>query len=94
MDITQTLAQIGRQNLAAISGFRHSVQDGCLILPVSHGYSVSVELDEASDTYNVRRVFTRGGRHWLKGEARYVHAEQLSETCYRASCFYDEWDES
>lgn len=94
MDITQTLAQIGRQNLMAISGFRHSVQDGCLILPVSHGYSVAVELDEVRDTYNVRRVFTRGSRSWVKGEARDVHAEQLSETCYRASCFYDLWDEA
>jgi hypothetical protein len=92
MDITQTLAQIGRQNLMAISGFRHSVEDGRLILPVSHGYSVSVELE--NDTYNVRRLFKRGGRVWVKGEARGVYAEQLSETCYRASCFYDEWNES
>lgn len=73
---TSQLRQIGRMNIAAISGGR----------VIRNGYSVTVDLD-ASDTYVVRRVFKRGAKTWIKGERTYVYFDEVGETAYQASCF-------
>ena len=80
------LLQIGKHNLMAISGFRFTVRDTGVTLPVGHGYRVTVDL-AADDTYTVRRVFERGGKCWLKGQESGVYAEQLGDSAYRASCY-------
>jgi hypothetical protein len=85
-----TLAQIGRMNVLAISGGRVQSNADTLVLPVAHGYSVEIDLD-ASDTYNVRRVFTRAGVRSVKGERTDVYCDELGEVAYRASCYHDEW---
>lgn len=90
MDIATTLHQIGRGNLLAISGGRYKQMDGCVLLPVAAGYYVSIEL-EPNDTYTVRRMFKRGAKVWKKGEVTDVYCDELGETCYRASCYHDEW---
>jgi hypothetical protein len=93
MDYSQAnecLAQIGRINVACISGGLFRVIDGTLVLPVSNGYSVEIDLDP-SDTYTVRRVFRRSEKRWVKGEVDYVYCDQIGEVAYRASCFRDDW---
>lgn len=86
------LEQIGRMNLLAISGGRiKRTGDTTLVLPVYYGYSVEVEYLAGSDTYTVRRIFVRGMKRWVKGEATRVHCDELGETAYRASCYLDEW---
>lgn len=82
-----TLSQIGRMNIFAISGGRVRTLGETLVLPVSNGYSVEVDLDEGSDTYTVRRVFTRSGKRSIKGEQTYVYCEELGEIAYQASSF-------
>lgn len=94
-DMAQVLrAQIGRMNMMAISGGRLWLTDGSVVLPVSNGYSVVIDLD-ASDTYTVRRVFRRGTKVWTKGERTNVYCDEVGEVAYYASCFrsYDaeEW---
>lgn len=89
--------QIGR-NIYGISGGR--VLGSChgISLPVSNGYSVTVQLD-ADDTYVVRRVRTvrKNGVPVVRlyGERTNVYCDELSEVCYYASCFRsydaDEW---
>lgn len=59
-------------------------------LHCGNGYRVYIYL-HGSDTYIVQRIYRRGSREWVKGEARDVYAEQLSETVYRAGMFRDEW---
>jgi hypothetical protein len=86
-----TLQQIGAGNVLAISGGRWKINGvGDLILPVAAGYSVEIAYD-ASDTYTVRRVFTRGIKRWVKGEMSYVYCEDVGEAAYRASCYLDAW---
>lgn len=88
------VAQIGRLTVCAISGGRVSYivndewdeTDG-IVLPVSNGYSVEVVLDRGRDTYVVRRVFTRGGKRWVKGERTDVYADEVSDVAYFASSF-------
>lgn len=85
------LHQIGSLTVAGISGGRWSVNAvGDLVLPVAAGYSVEVAY-AADDTYTVRRVFSRGIKRWVKGEAASVYADQLSEVAWYASCYHDEW---
>ena len=85
--------QIGSLTIAAISGGRSAPlfdEDGVVFglrLPVGSGYSVEVELDYGSDTYVVRRVFTRAGKRFVKGEIDYVYADQVSDVAYAASSF-------
>jgi hypothetical protein len=79
-------AQIGPRTILAISGGRVHVRDTGVTLPVSNGYRVTVDL-AGNDTYTVRRVFTRAGKTWVKGERVDVYAEQVSEVAYQASCF-------
>lgn len=93
MDFTTTLNQIGRMNVLAISGGRvrarrePGADTDTLVLPVGAGYSVEVDLDVASDTYTVRRMFRRGGKAFPKGEATNVYCDELGEVAYQASCF-------
>lgn len=95
-DPRETLAQIGKMNLMAVSGLRWSTSGKGsevfrLHLPVGHGYRVDIEL-AANDTYTVRRVFKRGSTEWVKGEQSEVYFDQISEVAYYASCYvsYDE----
>jgi len=84
------LDQIGRATVLAISGGRvlpRAAGDG-VILPVAHGYSVEVIL-AANDTYTVRRVFTRGGKQWIKGAVCGVYCDRVGEVAYLASCYSD-----
>lgn len=86
--VATMLEQIGRRNLAAISGLRVGVYDDTTVsLPVGSGYSVEVEYVPGVDLYDVRRVFRRGLRSWVKDQWHGVYAEQLGEVAYRASCF-------
>lgn len=85
-DTDTVIAQIGRMNIAAISGLRVGRRATGITLPVGSGYSVTVDLDW-NDTYTVRRVFKRGPKVWLKGEQRNVYCDEVGEVAYRASCF-------
>ena len=86
--------QIGTGNIMAISGLRVYDTGHGVILPVSHGYTVIVDL-MLNDTYRVRRLFHRGTRVWLHGEAREVDCERVGEVARMAACFEsydaDEW---
>lgn len=85
-----TLAQIGRMNVLAISGGRTRTDGDTLILDVAHGYSVEIDL-ESNDTYTVRRVFTRVGNRFVKGERSDVYCDEVGEAAYRASCYHDDF---
>lgn len=85
-DARQLAQQIGPMNLAAISGLRVIVRETGITLPVSCGYSVTVDL-AADDTYTVRRTFKRGAKVWIKGERTGVYYDEVGEVAYRASCF-------
>lgn len=84
-----TLAQIGRMNVLAISGGRVLQNGETLVLPVGAGYSVEVDLDEGSDTYTVRRVFTRGAKRFVKGTLERVYCDEVGTVAYQASCFHN-----
>jgi hypothetical protein len=87
----ELVSQIARMTLLGISGGRVTRRETGITLPVSNGYGVTIDL-AAGDTYTVRRVFTRAGKTWVKGERTNVYAEEVSEAAYYASCFrsYDE----
>lgn len=85
-DSTELLGQIGRMNVAAISGGRVLRRETGVTLPVGRGYSVTVDLD-ASDTYTVRRIYKRGAKVWVKGERTDVYCDEVGEIAYVASCF-------
>ena len=85
-DVNELLAQIGRMNVICISGGRVEPRATGVTLPVGAGYKVTVDL-AFDDTYTVRRVFKRGDKTWIKGEAIMVYADQVGEVAYRASCF-------
>lgn len=87
-DFPTTLAQIGHGNVLAISGGRARRDGHTLILPVAHGYTVEIDLD-ANDTYTVRRMFTRAGKRFVKGEITDVYCENIGDIAYRASCYHD-----
>lgn len=90
----ETLRQIGRMNVFAISGGRAVRTTHTLILPVRYGYKVVVSV-AGNDTYTVRRLFVRGTKVFLHGERTEVYCEQLGDVCYYASCYVsydaDEW---
>lgn len=89
------LAQIGRGNVAAISGLRVGrliCQDddgrpdyfGGVVLPVANGWAVHVGL-AWDDTYTVRQVF----RGKVRQEWTGVYCDVVGEVAYRASL----WEE-
>jgi hypothetical protein len=82
----QLIAQIGRMNILATSGGRVGTRSTGITLPVSNGYSVTVDL-APNDTYTVRRVFKRGSKVWIKGEMRDVFCEDIGDIVYYAGCF-------
>ena len=93
-DARTLVQQIGMRNVMAVSGGRVYDTGHGVILPVSHGYKVVVDL-MAGDTYRVRRLFMRGAKVFLHGERRNVYCEDVGEVAYYASCYvsYDaqEW---
>ena len=92
MSNTTTLQHIGRMNVLAISGGRVQVIDETTIsLPVHYGYSVEIKLNEAQDLYEVRRIFRRNTKRWVKGEQLSVYCDQVGEVAYQASCYLDEF---
>lgn len=80
------VSQIGMMNVFAISGGRVIKRETGITLPVSNGYSVTVDL-HANDTYTVRRVYTRAGKVTIKGEVEGVYCDEIGEIAYQASCF-------
>ena len=82
----QTLQQIGRMNLMAISGFRWMMEDGDMLLPVSSGYRVRIAL-MADDTYTVTREMKRGAKLFVKGVQEGVYCDEVGEVCYQASSY-------
>jgi len=102
IDYNELNRQIGRMVILSVSGGKHErVSDNTLRFPISHGYAVEVELDEGSDTYTVRRTYTRKPKGELlkvravKGERADVHADEVSQAFYYAGMFRsydaDEW---
>ena len=79
-------AQIGMMNIFAISGGRIIARETGITLPVSNGYSVTIDL-HANDTYTVRRIFTRAGKVTIKGEVEGIYFDEIGEIAYQASCF-------
>lgn len=90
VDVEQLVAQIGKMNVMAISGFRVNAvynPDGDIVgveLPVSNGYSVRV-LMHASDTYIVQRCY----RDVVKGQMDGIYNDQVGEIAYQASNFHN-----
>lgn len=93
-DARTLVQQIGMRNILAISGGRVYDTGHGVILPVSNGYKVVVDL-MAGDTYRVRRLFIRGTKVWLKGERTEVYCEDLGTVARMAASFEsydaDEW---
>lgn len=86
MNAEDLIAQIGAFNIMAISGGRVVRRDTGITLPVAAGYSVTIDLD-FSDTYVVRRVFTRAGKTTIKGQRNDVYFDEVGQAAYYASCF-------
>jgi len=90
LSVTQIMkGQIGTMNILAISGGRviHHTDGNTLSLPVANGYRVEVEYLPVPDVYEVRRVYVRGLKRWVKGTVTNVYATQLGDVAYDASCF-------
>ncbi len=85
-DARELARQIGARNIRAISGGRITIRETGITLPVSSGYRVTIDL-AANDTYTVRRVFTRAGKTWVKGERAGVYCDAVGEIAYQASCY-------
>jgi hypothetical protein len=85
-DAKEIVNQVGMMNLFAISGGRVTRRDTGITLPVSNGYSVTIDL-QGNDLYTVRRVFTRAGKTTIKGEVTGIFNDELGEIAYQASCF-------
>jgi hypothetical protein len=93
MDPQETLRQVGRMNVLAISGGRWHKDEYVtgeryfdIILPVSSGYRVRISL-RADDTYTVTREMKRGAKMFVKGVQTYVFFDELGEVAYQASCY-------
>lgn len=85
-DTSELIEQLGMGNLLAISGGRVIKRSTGVTLPISNGYSLTI--DRAwSDTYTVRRLFTRSGKVSIKGELTGVYCDDLGEVAYYGSCF-------
>lgn len=79
-------AQIGVRNILSISGGRVGIRETGITLPVSHGYSVTIDL-AGNDLYVVSRVFTRAGKVWVKGTVEDVYDTEIGRVAYEASCY-------
>lgn len=89
---TNMLQQIGARNFLAISGGRiNRINETTIELPINQGYSVRIEYRFGTDTYTVQRIFRRGLKTWIKGEATEIYNDQLGEIAYMASCYTDPW---
>jgi len=82
----ELLRQIGIGNILAISGGRKIHRLTGVTLPAGCGYSVTVDL-AGNDTYVIRRIFSRAGRTWVKGERTGIYCTEVGEQAYQASCF-------
>lgn len=82
----ELLEQLGQHNLLAISGGRVVKRESGVTLPVSNGYSVTIDL-AWNDTYTVRRIFTRSGKATIKAELQNVYCWDLGQVAYFGSCF-------
>lgn len=91
-DTNELIAQIGYWNVMSISGGRvtnivndegETVQ---VLLPVSSGYRVSVELDW-NDTWIVKRQYVRKGVVTDKAIINDVYCDDVGEVAYQASCY-------
>ena len=91
------LAQIGRDNVWAISGGRVGVwkpNGECMEveLPVSSGYLVRIVL-AGDDTYTVERILRRRPKGQtarvdkVMGRMEGVYCDQVGEVAYYASCY-------
>jgi len=88
--------QIGRWNIAAISGGRIAPHVGYdpevgtfydgVTMKVGHGYRVVVTL-AGNDLYTVRRIFSRGGKDFDKGTVTDVFCDDVGDVAYYASCY-------
>ena len=78
--------QIGMMNVLAISGGRVIDRGTGITLPVGRGWSVEIDLN-FMDFYDVKRVYTRGTKRVIKGEAVDVDYTQIGEVAYKASCY-------
>jgi hypothetical protein len=85
-DARITVAHIGKMNVLAISGGRVYDSGHGVILPVSNGYKVTVDL-APNDTYTVRRIRLVGFHVELHGEMTGIYDENVGEVAYEASCF-------
>ena len=85
------IAQIGMANFFAISGGRVMVRPTGITLPVSHGYSVEIDL-AGNDTYTVQRVYSRGTKRTIKGIKEGIYCDSIAEQAIQASSFRSyEW---
>lgn len=82
----EILRQIGRMNVAAISGGRVTPLADGIELPVNQGYRVRVRLTPM-DYYRVERVLVRGGKEFAKGHLDDIDFMQVAQAAYYASCF-------
>jgi hypothetical protein len=82
----ELLQQLGRNNLLAISGGRVIRRETGVTLPISNGYSLTIDL-AWNDTYTVRRIFTRSGKATIKAQLEGVYCEDLGDVAYYGSCF-------
>lgn len=80
------IQQIGKTNVMAISGGRVEKRETGVTLPVRYGYEVRVDL-AANDTYTVQRVYNGD----VKGEETRVHAPEVGDSAYRASCYKESY---
>ena len=80
------ISQLGMNNLFAISGGRVTKRSTGVTLPISNGYSLTIDL-AWNDTYTVRRLFTRSGKVSIKGELTGVYCDDLGDVAYYGSCF-------
>ena len=86
VDARVLVDQIGMMNVLAISGGRVIDRGTGITLPVGRGYSVEIDLN-FMDFYDVKRVYTRGGKRVIKGEVVDVDCFNIGVIAYKASCY-------
>lgn len=77
--------------IAAVSGGKVRPTPLGVSLPCGYGYSVEIDYVAGLDLYTVRRVFTRAGKRFVKGEVTHVYVDMLPAIVYRAGMFRDPW---